>query len=230
MSLTIFGIAISAKMIQIAGIQIMKWLKEDPIFRPLPPTGQTRNFRPLPPTEQTRSIAVLGMKEAGKTSLHCALMNVPYVKLETSFEKYPAYIYKKKDGLVIHIQEGWDVGGGNYFRRKYNKMIDDADIVFFLFDLVEYRNKKGYAEETRSRLEYVTRKCNETGKELVTLITHKDAFTQQQLCKAVNDYKEDVLARTKTSTPYDDAVLNYKFFTINTTDRNEIRSIIDTIL
>lgn len=176
------------------------------------------------------SIAVLGMKAAGKTCLHCALRNVDYVNLETSIESYPAYTYKKKDGKNIRIKEGFDIGGGNDFRSKYGTMIKNADTVFFLFSLVEYRKNRDYSEETRSRLEFVTRKCKANGKNLVTLITHKDAFNQEQLDKAISDYKYDVILSGKTSTPYEDAVVKYKFYPINTTDRTEIRSIIDIIL
>lgn len=176
------------------------------------------------------SIAVLGMKAAGKTCLHCALRNVDYVNLETSIEAYPAYTYKKKDGTNIHIQEGFDIGGGNDFRSKYGIMIKNANTVFFLFNLIEYCNNKEYSEETRSRLEFVTRKCKANGKNLVTLITHKDAFTQEQLDKAISDYKFDVTKSGQTSTPYDDAVIKYKYFPINTTDIKEIQSVIDTIL
>ena len=176
------------------------------------------------------SIAVLGMKAAGKTCLHCALRNVDYVNLETSIESYPAYTYKKKDGKNIRIKEGFDIGGGNEFRSKYETMIKNADTVFFLFSLVEYRKNRDYSEETRSRLEFVTRKCKANRKNLVTLITHKDAFNQEQLDKAIADYKYDVIKSGKTSTPYEDAVVKYKFYPINTTDRTEIRSIIDIIL
>lgn len=182
-------------------------------------------------SKQTQtSIAVLGMKAAGKTCLHCALRNVDYVNLETSIESYPAYSYKKNDGKIIRIREGFDIGGGNDFRSKYGMMIKNSDIVFFLFSLVEYRNSVDYSEETRSRLEFVTRKCKANGKKMVTLITHKDAYSQEQLEKAIADYKHDVFLSGKTSTPYEDAVTIYKFFPINTTDRNEIQSIIDKIL
>ena len=109
-------------------------------------------------------------------------------------------------------------------------MIKNADTVFFLFSLVEYRKNRDYSEETRSRLEFVTRKCKANGKNLVTLITHKDAFNQEELDKAIADYKYDVILSGKTSTPYEDAVVKYKFYPINTTDRTEIRSIIDIIL
>lgn len=176
------------------------------------------------------SIAVLGMKAAGKTCLHCALRNVEYTNLETSIEAYPAYTYKKKDGTIIHIKEGFDIGGGNDFRSKYGMMIKNSDTIFFLFNLVQYCENKEYREETRSRLEFVTRKCKANGKKLVTLITHKDAFTKEQLDKAIAVYKHDVMLSGKTSTPYEDAVQTYELFPINTTDRKEIQSIIDIIL
>ena len=206
--------------------QIRDWIKEYELKKELEEKQRKKNV----PKQCNRNIAVLGMKSAGKTRLHCALRNVDYINLETSVERYPAYTYRKSNGTYVHIQEGFDIGGGNNFRSKYVPMIKEADIVFFLFDLFQYRRNEEYRKETRSRLEFITRKCKDWNHTLVTLITHKDLFTPDELSKYLAEYKNEISSTSTSSTPYADAVTKYKFYPINTKDKKDINKIIDSVL
>jgi len=174
------------------------------------------------------SIAILGTKGAGKTTLLNTLRNKAGEKtFVTSYESYQDFDYKKADGTIVHIQKGWDIGGGNLYKKEYESMIENADLVFYLFDINKLIEDEEEKREIYSRLEFITRKCISNKKRLVTLLTHSDKL-KRDLQEVMRLYRDDVYKRDNGS--YKAAVTDYHFEPINMTNELSVRQLLDKLL
>lgn len=178
---------------------------------------------------KVKGIAILGTKGSGKTTLLNILRGKSYEKPDvTSYEKYKEFVYNKQNGNSITIRQGVDIGGGSSFRIHYESMIENADVVFFLFDINKWKGNEEERREIRSRLQFVTEKCIKNNKFLVTLLTHPDLLKTVEVKSILSQYKNDICERDGGS--YKAAVVDYPFVPLNTTDESSVKQIIDTYL
>lgn len=176
-----------------------------------------------------KGIAILGTKGAGKTTLLNVIRGRSYVKPDvTSFDKYKEFVYNKQNGRSVTIRQGVDIGGGSSFRIHYESMIENADVVFFLFDISKWKVSEEERREIRSLLQFVTEKCKKNQKFLVTLLTHPDLLNASEIETILTQYKSDICERDGGS--YKAAVVDYPFVPLNITDESSVKQIIDTFL
>ncbi|MBO4333321.1 MAG: hypothetical protein J5875_09190 [Paludibacteraceae bacterium] len=111
-----------------------------------------------PPTEpipQAKKIAVLGMKESGKTQFLKTLQNIPYsTYLESTEVEYDEFSVTLPNGKEIKIASGTDLGGAVHFINRYNRISSGCDAVIFVFDVYKFKNDEDYRLKTRARIEY----------------------------------------------------------------------------
>jgi GTPase SAR1 family protein len=180
-------------------------------------------------TTNIKGIAILGTKGSGKTTLLNVLRGKSYEKPDiTSYDKYKEFVYNKQNGNSVTIRQGVDIGGGSSFRIHYEPMIENADVVFFLFDISKWKTNEEDRREIRSRLQFVTEKCIKNDKFLVTLLTHPDILNTDEIKTILSQYKNDVCERDNGS--YKAAVVDYPFVPLNTTDESSVKQLIDTYL
>lgn len=176
-----------------------------------------------------KGIAILGTKDSGKTTLLNILRGKSYEKPDvTSYDKYKEFVYKKQNGNSVTIRQGVDIGGGPSFRIHYESMIENADVVFFLFDINKWKDNEEDRREIRSRLQFITEKCIKNGKYLVTLLTHPDLLNTDEIETILSQYKNDICERNNGS--YKAAVVDYPCVPLNTTDEPSVKQLIDTYL
>ena len=176
-----------------------------------------------------KGIAILGTKGSGKTTLLNVLRGKSYEKPDvTSYDQYKEFVYKKQNGNSVTIRQGVDIGGGTSFRIHYESMIENADVVFFLFDISKWKISEEERREIRSRLQFVTEKCIKNHKFLVTLLTHPDLLNTAEIKTILSQYKSDICERDCGS--YKAAVVDYPFVPLNVTDESSVKQLIDTYL
>jgi len=147
-----------------------------------------------------KSLAVLGMKEAGKTQLYNSLREKEYKQYsQTSTDDYDGFTFKygtKK----IKIMPGRDIGGGEtYIKAYYKNMIEEKDIIFFVFDAARYINDNAYANHVKARMDFIWRHMknkyvdNNTIKtKLVTIGSHLDKIEKNKRTDLLNHLQNDV--------------------------------------
>lgn len=177
----------------------------------------------------TKGIAILGTKGSGKTTLLNILRDRANEKPDvTSYDKYKEFVYTKQDGNKVVIKQGIDIGGGSSFRIHYETMIENADLILYLFDINQWKKNKDERREIRSRLQFITEKCLKYNKTLVTILTHPDLLKSDEIKKILIDYKNDICERDRGS--YKAAVVDYTFVTIDTRNDSSVKQLIDTYL
>lgn len=176
-----------------------------------------------------KGIAILGTKGSGKTTLLNVLRGKSYEKPDvTSYDQYKEFVYNKQNGNSVTIRQGVDIGGGTSFRIHYESMIENADVVFFLFDISKWKISEEERREIRSRLQFITEKCIKNHKFLVTLLTHPDLLNTAEIKTILSQYKSDICERDCGS--YKTAVVDYPFVPLNVTDESSVKQLIDTYL
>ena len=149
-----------------------------------------------------KTIGVLGMKEAGKTQLYRNLQNSPYNSYEgTSVDDYESFTFKHGD-TKVKIYAGRDIGGGErYIKEYYKNMIEEKNIIFFVFNVAKYTCDENYASEVRARMDYIWRHLMEKYKnydiiktKLLTIGSHFDLIeesNQKSLLESLQKGIED---------------------------------------
>lgn len=139
-------------------------------------------------TVQGKSIGILGMQEAGKTSLLNILRRREYGVYEaTAIANYNAFSCEI-NGKTYSIKAGVEIGGDERFiPRFYEEFLNTRDICFFIFNVKKYLYNTQYKNETNARLEYVHRhlksKYTTDGvihKHLVVIGSHIDTLSESQ--------------------------------------------------
>lgn len=126
-----------------------------------------------------KTLAVLGMQASGKTQFYRTLQNLEYTGYEaTSVNEYEGFDIKLAD-RTIHIKKGKDIGGTEaYIKQYYEKMMNDNEVVVFVFDVYTYLNDGTYSRNTNARFDFINQHRNE--KSIVILGSHLDKFPKKE--------------------------------------------------
>lgn len=174
-----------------------------------------------------KRIAILGMQTAGKTRFLSFLKGEPFVEGTTSRKSYTEFVYRLTSGKNITISSGKDIGGGNIYRVDYNEMIENNDVIIFMFNMNAYIKNiidlEGfpYQRSCNSRFEHVYDKIKESKKRLVVIATHKDECS---LSESSIIQKFDILINSKT---YKEMFKDVQL--VDLTNNNDVEQLIDTI-
>ncbi|MBZ9631624.1 GTPase domain-containing protein [Salegentibacter sp. LM13S] len=128
-------------------------------------------------TKEERKIAVLGLRDSGKTTYQ------NYLRRKNTVERTPAegtyheevatFNYKSKK---IYIEPGLDVSGSDEsIKNLYAEEIGKSNLVFYLFNAEKFITSKDYKEEAKVLLYYVLKKMKKKVK-LIILATHVDVL------------------------------------------------------
>ena len=102
-------------------------------------------------SKKTKSIAILGMKEAGKTTLWHALGGVNEYEGRTEIENtHPFQIGN------ITIKGSKDIGGNDNRVKMYDELMLPNTYIFFLFDVTKIKDR-GYVKGILERLCKITK-------------------------------------------------------------------------
>lgn len=172
-------------------------------------------------------LGVLGMQGSGKTRFLSFLRNIPFIEGETSRKKYESFRYTLSNGKEISIDSGIDIGGGDFYRNEYDKILDKNDVILYFFDIGKYlRNDKtiddvGYQRACNSRFEHVYSKVNKTDKPVFIIASHTDksGLSKQEMVKQFTSLIDNKKYKT--------IFKNMEF--INLTNENEITKLRDEL-
>jgi len=179
---------------------------------------------------QGQRLAVLGMKDAGKTRFYRFLQGKKYVEvldLETEKDAIESFTYTCSNGSKIKIQKGHDYGGGrDYVKTHYEDLLKDSDIVVFVFDMHKFLYDMEYQKETNSIASLINdmnyKNCN-----IVKIASHKDEFDLSKQKNKKQIYNEFCnVIKTKK---YWDSIMDYNLFFADMRNNDELKTIADKI-
>lgn len=166
-------------------------------------------------------LGILGMKGAGKTRLYSYLNpKMEYVEGQTYMEPYSSFSYKKKDGTIVNIEEGIDIGGGEDEAKEFmHQFLQEKDSIIFIFDICKYSKNMKYKEITNARIDYIN-SCRREGTKICFLLSHVDMLGNTlQTAKIISSFQKEMKDK-----PYGTIVLN-NFAPVNITDSNQLMTI-----
>lgn len=116
-------------------------------------------------------IAILGMRESGKTLFLRTLQGKPYLEYKSSgFDEYEGFDLQVGD-KTIKICAGVDIGGTKNYRTRYDELMSNAAYVFYFFDISKYLNDFMYRRECNSRFKDI---YDKKGERAIYLASHRD--------------------------------------------------------
>ena len=177
------------------------------------------------------SLAVLGMRDAGKTRFYRYLQGREYIQdidEQTEKDEVEEFDLCLSNNHIIHIQKGHDYGGGRYFIKEYyEELVNKSDIVVFLFDIYKYFNDVEYQKETNSIAEIINR-YNKKQSNIVKLATHLDYFkTDVRDKREIKKIKKDF--NDKISDKKYWRILDFNFYIVDMTNKEQLKAIVDKI-
>ena len=172
-----------------------------------------------------KSMAILGPQGCGKTSFLRILQDKPYDEKKdngTSIADYDSFKTKIGDKEYI-IKSGKDIGGGtDFIRLYYERMINDTDIVVFMFDINEYFNDTEYQKDVIARMDFVWRKLQHKYKDddikskYAVIGTHYDLLPEKGRKKALEKLCGSISSREEVT-----EMLNNNTFLVNLINHSE---------
>lgn len=172
---------------------------------------------------KVNKLGVLGMQGSGKTLFLSYLRNIPFIGGVTSRTKYEQFKYKLSNDKEITISSGTDLGGGNMFRTDYNKILEESDVILYLFDIGRYLSNEldsdgdRYQRACNSRLEHIYSSIKKTKKPISVIATHKDKSGLSQ-----NEMEQRFTALVQNK-KYKGMLKNVEY--INLTNSGEIKNL-----
>lgn len=121
---------------------------------------------------KSRKIAILGLHQAGKTTLLRFLQGEKNYRDKTvgsGVDEYEEFQLKIGD-KSISISKNIDIGGSVNFVRNYQSILKDSDMAFFLFDVSLFFNNNEYYRDFCARVHYLQDMTNST----YFIATHPD--------------------------------------------------------
>lgn len=176
-----------------------------------------------------KKLAVLGMKDAGKTRFYRFLQGKEYIEgvdEESGQNEIESFTYTCSNGSIIKIQKGYDYSGArDYVKTFYEDLLKDSDVVVFVFDLHKFLNDMEYQKETNSIASLINemnyKKCN-----IVKIASHKDEFDlpRQTINSIFTDFKYAIQGKR-----YWNAILGCNLFFADMRNKDELKIIADKI-
>lgn len=136
-----------------------------------------------PPAQhiEAKKIAVLGMKESGKTQFLKTLQKEKYsIYFQTSVADYDKFPLVLTSGKIVEIASGIDIGGGVGYVQQYKKISMDADAVFFVFDVYKFVHDAEYRVHTRARLQFIDDGLGIPEHKRAVIGSHADMFADDK--------------------------------------------------
>jgi len=170
------------------------------------------------------SLGILGMQGAGKTRFLCHLRGVPFVDKATGKEPYNPFNYKIEE-LLICVEAGEDLGGGNIYRDEYDRIIDKSDLLFYFFDISKYLNNTltegiSYRRASNSRIEHISSTSEQT-ENIIIVGTHLD------LCSQSKEEVQNEFLKLNENKVYHPILKRIEL--INLTDENQLKDFTNKI-
>lgn len=103
------------------------------------------------------NLAVLGMRQTGKTHLFNALRdkwteNPPD---QTNIEEIPQFTYTFPDGKKLTFKATKDIGGDDSFMCEYKGLLESSTHIFYFCNVYEYLNDPQKMRDDNSRLDFI---------------------------------------------------------------------------
>ena len=179
---------------------------------------------------QGQRLAVLGMKDAGKTRFYRFLQGKEYIEgldNETEQDDIESFTYSCSNGSKIKIQKGYDYGGGrDLIKTHYEDLLKDSDIVVFVFDMHKFLYDMEYQKETNSIASLIN-DVNYKNYNIVKIASHKDEFVLSKPSDKKQIYTEfSNVIKTKK---YWNSIMEYNLFFADMRNNNELKIIADKI-
>lgn len=147
--------------------------------------------------KKTIGMAVLGMQGAGKTTWYNYLTKEKR-KGQTTTHSVGKIEMRLENGKKLIIKSGTDIGGVDEYQYKYNEMVEENDIILFLFSLKAYKDDKLYQRRVHSRIDLIQDKMNDE-KYLYVIMTHSDQVQDKAARMKAESNIQNVLKSVKNS-------------------------------
>lgn len=166
-----------------------------------------------------KKLAVLGMEGSGKTTFLYWLKDKKFRNTEaTGVVDYGGFGFFNG----IKIKAGKDIGGNAmYVREYYVPLLDEANLVIFVFDASRYIANEDYRRDTLDRADFISRNIPD-GKKSYVLATHFDK----------TNYNNVVGCREQILQLCDDDVkvfLSKRLIVCNLTEKDSVNRAVNTI-
>lgn len=170
------------------------------------------------------TLGILGMKVSGKTLFLSHLRKTEFLNKESGRDQYEKFKYKLKNGDIIKIKAGFDLGGN--FRADYDKVIKESDHLFYFFDINSYLKNEiipgtslQYQRECNSRFEHIHSLLN--NKRIYIIASHSDKL-QISNTQALKEFEKIIEGKS-----YHNMLRN--IYMVNLTSKEERNKLIDKI-
>lgn len=126
---------------------------------------------------EAKKISILGMKASGKTQFLRTLQKEPYSRyLQSAVEDYEKFPLVLSTGKIVEIASGKDISGADSYVQQYKKISEDADAVFFIFDVYRFVHDSEYRTQTRARLQFIDDGLGIPENKRAVIGSHADQF------------------------------------------------------
>ena len=170
-------------------------------------------------------LAILGMPGSGKTYFLNFLRNKKINVSETTIisKPYDSFDYITRSDKKIVIEKGMDISGSNDDRIHYEKIMQDAHVIFYFFDISKYFSEINYQRECNSRFEDLHKffTVNKSRKKLLLFATHLDKCKGKK-DKILFNFKDLIKEKEYKS-------LIDKLYLINMLNYEELKQSVDKI-
>lgn len=139
-----------------------------------------KNLHSLKKALSGKKIAVIGGRASGKTTL---VHFLNYGKTPAEYQATNAEKTKQKPSVAkelgLTLKDGVDIGGGDKFRTQWQDLIQQSDIVLYLFDFYKLKSNPDHMEDLiLDELKVITEAAFETKskklKKIFLIATHID--------------------------------------------------------
>lgn len=177
-----------------------------------------------------KTLAILGMPEAGKTQFLRNLQGKKYEKCESTngAVNYEDFYYAHGERR-IKIAPGKDIGGAEENIKPYwKKMIEENEIILFIFDISQYFSNDEYRKNTNARLDFINKKIGDK-KEWAIIGSHVDKAKGEVKKEEKDNTGALTLMRKYTEGKEYQRLIEKNFFARNLTDSKHFHIIISKL-
>ena len=147
------------------------------------------------------TMAILGMQQAGKTTILRYMKDLPFDSSYRPTDKEPYEKFEWKVG-DRKIKSGIDIGGGDeWVKENYPNLIKENEIIMFVFNAKLFWDSEKYRRITLARLDFVFEQIKESKDSIDDFIkdhfaligTHADLITESPksvVQKIQRDYQD----------------------------------------